>query len=321
MENEQLRTAITRAGLTLEEFADIVQVDVKTVRRWLAGRTAPYPRNRARVAGALDTTEHALWPDAVAPPTESPERGQPMTHGQRRGRGIRDTRPTATRRTPSTSCAQRPSGSSSSFPTLTPDIVDLLLAKADEGCRARAIIEEPAGQLEPLLGDRRDRDPRVSRRREVRPAPGRRADAPRAPLHRRPPRAASDDPHPAPRHVRTIRPARRRIRGTLGTDDTARHPRAVFTHTSPRSSSNARSSRTSSPTSACHSQRRRRPSRARSRRAAGQDDGPDPCAVGRSHQRGGALSRSRRDCRACRRAVKVGAPEAAGAADRPRPLS
>jgi transcriptional regulator with XRE-family HTH domain len=66
LENEHLRTAITRAGLTLEEFADIVQVDVKTVQRWLAGRTAPYPRNRARVAGALDTTEHALWPNAVA---------------------------------------------------------------------------------------------------------------------------------------------------------------------------------------------------------------------------------------------------------------
>ena len=65
MENEHLRTAITRAGLTLEEFADIVQVDVKTVRRWLAGRT-PYPRHRTRVAGALDTTEHALWPNAVA---------------------------------------------------------------------------------------------------------------------------------------------------------------------------------------------------------------------------------------------------------------
>ena len=77
MENEQLRTAITRAGLTLEEFADIVQVDVKTVRRWLAGRT-PYPRHRTRVAGALDTTEHALWPDAVPAPTESPERGQRM---------------------------------------------------------------------------------------------------------------------------------------------------------------------------------------------------------------------------------------------------
>jgi hypothetical protein len=32
-ENGHLRTAITRARLTLEEFAVIVQVDVKTVQR------------------------------------------------------------------------------------------------------------------------------------------------------------------------------------------------------------------------------------------------------------------------------------------------
>ena len=67
MENEQLRTAITRSGLSLDEFADTVQVDIKTVRRWLAGRT-PYPQNRASVANALDTTEHALWPDDVPAP-------------------------------------------------------------------------------------------------------------------------------------------------------------------------------------------------------------------------------------------------------------
>jgi transcriptional regulator with XRE-family HTH domain len=59
----------SRAGLTLEEFADIVQVDVKTVRRWLAGRT-PYPRHPAQVAGALNPTERALRPNTVAPPTE-----------------------------------------------------------------------------------------------------------------------------------------------------------------------------------------------------------------------------------------------------------
>jgi hypothetical protein len=46
LENERVRTAITRAGLTLEEFAGIVQVDVKTVQGWHAGRT-PYPRQGA----------------------------------------------------------------------------------------------------------------------------------------------------------------------------------------------------------------------------------------------------------------------------------
>jgi len=37
-------------------------------------------------------------------------------------------------------------------PNVMPDIVDLLLAKAAEGCRARAIVEDADEQVEPLLG-------------------------------------------------------------------------------------------------------------------------------------------------------------------------
>ena len=151
MENEHLRTAITRAGLTLEEFADIVQVDVKTVQRWLAGRTAPYQRNRARVAGALDTTEDALWPDAGRPPTESPERGQPMpgVTDVVAGYGYATHRDAPKPVDVLRSAAER---IELVLPNVTPDIVDLLLARATEGCHARAIIEDPDGQLGPLLG-------------------------------------------------------------------------------------------------------------------------------------------------------------------------
>ena len=150
MENEHLRAAITRAGLTLEEFADIVGVDVKTVQRWLAGRT-PYPRHRATVAGALDMTEHALWPDAVPPRTESPEHGQPMPvvtdvvagYGYATDRDAPD--PVELLR----SAVER---IELIVPDLIPGIVDLLLAKAAEGCDARAIIEDPDRQVERLLG-------------------------------------------------------------------------------------------------------------------------------------------------------------------------
>ena len=136
MENEHLRTAITRAGLTLEEFADIVQVDVKTVRRWLAGRT-PYPRHRARVAGALDTTEHALWPDAVPAPTTL-QRGRaddPWPGDVVAGYGYA-TDPAAPN--PVELLPQRSSGSSSSSPISHPaGIVELLRASAADGCHAQ----------------------------------------------------------------------------------------------------------------------------------------------------------------------------------------
>lgn len=150
MENEHLRAAITRAGLTLEEFADIVQVDVKTVQRWLAGRK-PYPRLRARVVGALDTTEHALWPGAAPPPTASPEHGQPipMATDVVAGYGYA-TDPCAP--DPIDVLRSAVERIELSIPNVIPGIVDLLLAKAADGCQVRAIIEEPDGQAEPLLG-------------------------------------------------------------------------------------------------------------------------------------------------------------------------
>jgi transcriptional regulator with XRE-family HTH domain len=70
--NENLRGALERAGLTDEQFADIVQVDPRTVQRWLSGR-APYRRHRARIARALDLTELELWPNVNANVDTDPE--------------------------------------------------------------------------------------------------------------------------------------------------------------------------------------------------------------------------------------------------------
>ncbi|MGH2872961.1 MAG: helix-turn-helix domain-containing protein [Solirubrobacteraceae bacterium] len=151
MENEHLRTAITRAGLTLEEFADSVGVDVKTVQRWIAGRAAPYRRNRARVAGALDTTEDALWPDTVAAPTTSPGPGTATPAGTDvvAGYGYATNRDAPDPVDMVRSAAER---IELILPNLSSDVVDLLLAKAAEGCHARVIIEAADGQVKTLLG-------------------------------------------------------------------------------------------------------------------------------------------------------------------------
>jgi len=52
MTDTNLKNALRRAGMTPEEFAEIVQVDPKTVQRWVAGTTIPYPRHRATIARA-----------------------------------------------------------------------------------------------------------------------------------------------------------------------------------------------------------------------------------------------------------------------------
>ncbi|MEU4563414.1 XRE family transcriptional regulator [Actinoplanes sp. NPDC023936] len=52
-----------RAELDAGGLAAAVQVDVKTVNRWLAGRI-PHQRTRLAVADLLGETEAALWPQA-----------------------------------------------------------------------------------------------------------------------------------------------------------------------------------------------------------------------------------------------------------------
>jgi transcriptional regulator with XRE-family HTH domain len=59
--NENLRRALLRARLTDEDVAARLEVDPKTVRRWLDGRL-PYLRHRWALAGMLGLDEADLWP-------------------------------------------------------------------------------------------------------------------------------------------------------------------------------------------------------------------------------------------------------------------
>jgi transcriptional regulator with XRE-family HTH domain len=153
LENEHLRTAITRAGLTLEEFADIVQVDVKTVQRWLAGRTAPYPRNRATVAGALDTTEDALWPNAVPAPTATGA-SELATHAT--GDAIAAYGHATDPAVPEVDELLR--AAVERIEIVIPDLrsgtglIQPFRTSAANGCRVRLIIEDPDERVEPLIG-------------------------------------------------------------------------------------------------------------------------------------------------------------------------
>jgi lambda repressor-like predicted transcriptional regulator len=51
------------AGIDVDMLADRIQVDVRTVRRWVNG-SIPYARHQTRIARALDTTPRDLWPEA-----------------------------------------------------------------------------------------------------------------------------------------------------------------------------------------------------------------------------------------------------------------
>ncbi len=59
--NESLCRALLEARLSEEDLAVRLQVDPKTVRRWLEGRM-PYPRHRWALATMLGLDETTLWP-------------------------------------------------------------------------------------------------------------------------------------------------------------------------------------------------------------------------------------------------------------------
>jgi transcriptional regulator with XRE-family HTH domain len=59
--NETLRRALLQARLSEEDVAACLEVDPKTVRRWVEGRL-PYLRHRWALAGLVGLDEADLWP-------------------------------------------------------------------------------------------------------------------------------------------------------------------------------------------------------------------------------------------------------------------
>ena len=62
MTNERLRGAMLQAEVSPARLASTLGVDTKTISRWLAGTSVPYPQTRVRIARALRQRESYLWP-------------------------------------------------------------------------------------------------------------------------------------------------------------------------------------------------------------------------------------------------------------------
>lgn len=62
MVNERLRQAILDADMSLNCLAAELEVDPKSVERWITRGRVPHPRNRAKTARLLGLDESVLWP-------------------------------------------------------------------------------------------------------------------------------------------------------------------------------------------------------------------------------------------------------------------
>jgi transcriptional regulator with XRE-family HTH domain len=65
MPNERLRALLLERGETPAKLAEAVQVDAKTVERWITKGRTPYRAHRYAVAAFLSVDETYLWPDAL----------------------------------------------------------------------------------------------------------------------------------------------------------------------------------------------------------------------------------------------------------------
>lgn len=66
MGNERLRSAISGAGMTVQQLSERILVDPKTIDRWVTNGRVPHRTNRQQVAAALGVNESYLWPDALS---------------------------------------------------------------------------------------------------------------------------------------------------------------------------------------------------------------------------------------------------------------
>lgn len=67
MTNDRLRASIHAAELTTEELSGRIQVDPKTIERWISKDRVPHRANRQEVARVLDCSETFLWPEVHDP--------------------------------------------------------------------------------------------------------------------------------------------------------------------------------------------------------------------------------------------------------------
>jgi len=150
MGNDNLRNALSQAGISGDELADLIKVDPRTVRRWLTGQP-PYPRHRAKIARALDLTEQDLWPE-IATPSPAADAHALASETILAFPHVDDAGAPNIVMLISSATERIELLDESLHKLLTqPGVSDLLTSKASQGCSVRILVETPGPSLTPLL--------------------------------------------------------------------------------------------------------------------------------------------------------------------------
>lgn len=144
MSNERLVATVAREHLTVEQIARTVEIDPKTVQRWLAGRT-PHPRHRYALAKLLRESEEFLWPGIHRSPSDAVGTAAEVVSAYPHRTDLNPDR-----------WWHLFQGASAQIdllgytlyflPHQHPGLVDLLLKKCEQGCRVRIALADPESE-------------------------------------------------------------------------------------------------------------------------------------------------------------------------------
>jgi transcriptional regulator with XRE-family HTH domain len=158
--NENLKNALEQAGLTVEQFAEVIEVDPKSVQRWVNAATIPYRKHRIRISSALNLSEQELWPGQASGTSTSDQAQQ----APRATEGVvgevagtwahsdQDGAPDLATFIAKTDGPIDVLDSSCRIP-VTGEVTDMLIEQANAGRPVRILTDGRAPHWEPLLGN------------------------------------------------------------------------------------------------------------------------------------------------------------------------
>jgi len=152
MANERLHSTMTAAGHRYETVAGELDVDPKTVERWVTLGRKPHRVHRWKLAQLLGRDEAYLWPEVLKDPqTQSASEAEFVHLYPSRGSVPRELWRSLFEQ--ARESVDVPAYAGLFIVDNEPDIVDVIKAKAAGGVRVRILIGDPESEAVDLRGD------------------------------------------------------------------------------------------------------------------------------------------------------------------------
>lgn len=140
MANQDLREAMLNARVSVEDVSRAVEVDPKTVQRWLGGRL-PHPRHRWAVARLVGSDPRELWPTTDSISSSGAATSEVVAAYPHRADVPADR--WWAQLTRASSHIDLLGYAFLFIPEAHPRLVDLLRGKAASGCQVRLLFGDP----------------------------------------------------------------------------------------------------------------------------------------------------------------------------------